>query len=110
MFNYIMNKHKKSVNVSFIPNISKVPKSYQKWMKDNMHKEASTTLRRDTVQAMNRINLANEYDRIRGILDRSIQHNYFDIPRLHTRQTELKRLYHESFHHGIFDENNNFHK
>ena len=104
-----MNKHKKSVNVNFVPNIAKVPKSYSKWMKDNMHKEASITLRRETRQAMNRHNIMNEYDRVKGILNKSIQHNYMDYPRLVSRQEDLKRLYHESFHPGIYRGKHDFH-
>lgn len=110
MFNYIMNKHKKSVDINFIPNISKIPKSYKKWMKDNMHMDSSTTIRRETKQALNRINIMNEYDRIRGIMDKSIQNNYMDIPRLQDRQVELKRLYHESFYPGIYRGKHDFHK
>jgi hypothetical protein len=98
-----MTNHKKlSVNVSFIPDISKVPKTYSKWMKDNMNKYSSTTLRRETRQAMNRINYMNEYDRVKGILSKSIQHNYMDVPRLKERQEELKQLYDESLYPGIF--------
>ena len=98
-----MTNHKKlSVNVNFIPSISKVPKTYSKWMKDNMNKDSSTTLRRETRQAMNRINYMNEYDRVKGILSKSIQHNYMDVPRLQARQGALKDLYHESFYPGIF--------
>ena len=106
-----MTNHKKlSVHVNFIPNISKVPKSYSKWMKDNMHTDSSTTLRRETRQAMNRINYMNEYDRITGILSKSIQHNYMDVSRLQARQGALKDLYHESFYPGIYRGKHDFHK
>jgi hypothetical protein len=98
-----MNKNKKlSVNVSFIPNISKVPRSYSSWLKKNMHTESSTALRRDTKQAMNRSSYMNEYDRITGILDKTIKRGHHDFDRLVARQGELKRLYNESFYHGIF--------
>ena len=104
-----MTNHKKlSVNVSFIPNISKVPKSYSNWMKENMHTESSTTLRRDTKQAMNRVNFMNEYDRIKGILDKTVDHR--DLTRLEERQGDLKRLYHESFFSGVFSGKHDFHK
>ena len=104
-----MSNHKKlSVNVSFMPNISKVPKTYSKCMKENMHTDSSTTLRRETKQAMNRINYMNEYDRIKGILDQTIKHGHHDFKRLQARQGELKQLYHESFHPGVFDKNNDF--
>ena len=97
-----MNKNKKlSVNVSFIPSISKVPSSYSSWLKTNMHTEASTTLRRDTKQAINRINYLNEYDRIKGLLDKTIPHGHHDFKRLVARQGELKDLYHESVYPGI---------
>jgi hypothetical protein len=97
-----MTNHKKlSVNISFIPNISKVPKTYSKWMKENMHTDSSTTLRRDTKTAMNRINYMNEYDRIKGVLDQTIQHGHHDFKRLQNRAHELKALYHESFFPGI---------
>ena len=98
-----MTNHKKlSVNVSFMPNISKVPKSYSKWIKDNMHTGSSIKLRRETRQAMNRINYMSEYDRVTGILSKSIQHNYMDVPRLQKRKEDLQRLYHESFYPGIY--------
>jgi hypothetical protein len=97
-----MNKNTKlSVNVSFIPSISKVPSSYSSWLKKNMHTEASTSIRRDTKQAMNRINYMNEYDRIKGILEKTIPHGHHDHTRLVNRQKELKDLYHESFYPGI---------
>jgi len=102
-----MTNHKKlSVNINFIPNISKVPKSYAKWMKDNMHTDSSTTLRRETKQAMNRINFMNEYDRIKGILDKTVDHR--DFKRLEARQGALKDLYHESFFPGIHSGKHDF--
>lgn len=104
-----MTNHKKlSVNVSFIPNISKVPKSYSNWMKENMNTESSTTLRRDTKQAMNRVNFMNEYDRIKGILDKTIKHGHHDFKRLQTRQQELKDLYMDSFFPGIISGKHDF--
>ena len=104
-----MTNHKKlSVNVSFIPNISKVPKSYSNWMKENMNTESSTTLRRDTKQAMNRVNFMNEYDRIKGILDKTNKHGHHDFKRLQTRQQELKYLYMDSFFPGIISGKHDF--
>ena len=97
MFNYIMNKHKKSVDVSFIPNISKPIRGYKNMLKESQNKQALLKFRMDTIQAMNRNNYRNEYDRITGVLDKTIQHNYFDIPRLLNRKDELKRLYLQSF-------------
>ena len=88
-----MNKNKKlSVNVGFIPHMSKPPTSYSKWLEDNMHTESSTTLRRDTKRALNRINYMNEYDRIIGVLDKTVKHGHLDYDRLVERQGELKRL------------------
>ena len=104
-----MNKHKKSVDVNFVPNIAKAPKSYSKWMTDNMHKEASITLRRETRQAMHRHIIMNECDSVQGILNKSIQHNYMEFPRLVSRPEDLERLYHESFHPGIHRGKHAFH-
>ena len=95
------NHEKLSVNVSFMPNISKVPKTYPKWMKENMNQYSSSTLRRETRQAMNRINYMNEYDRIKGILGQRIKHGHHDFKRLENRQEELAKLYHECFFPGI---------
>ena len=66
-----------------------------------MHVDSSTTLRRDTKLALNRINYMNEYDRIIGVLDKTIKHGHLDYDRLVERQGELKRLYNESFYQGI---------
>ena len=52
----------------------------------------------------------NEYDRIRGIMDKSIQNIYMDISRLQDRQLELKQLYRESFYPGIYRGKHDFHK
>ena len=93
-----MTNHKKlSLDVSFIPNISKPIRGYKNMLRQSQNQEALLKFRRDTQQAMNRINYRNEYDRIAGVLDKSIQYNYFDYPRLKNRQNELKNLYLQSF-------------
>ena len=97
-----MDKNKKlSVNVSFIPNMSKTPTKYSKWLKNNVHVDSSTTLRRDTKLALNRINYMNEYDRIKGVLDKTVKHGHHDYDRLVNRQKELKDLFDKSFYQGI---------
>ena len=88
-----MNKHKKSVNVSFIPKISKPIRGYTHIIRHSQNQEALMKFRRDTIQAMNRNNYRNEYDRISGVLSKSIQHNYFDFPRLANRQNELNYIF-----------------
>ena len=106
-----MNKNKKlSVNVGFIPNMSKPATSYSKWLKDNMHTESSTTLRRDTKLALNRINYMNEYDRIVGILDKTVKHGHHDYDRLVNRQKDLKDLFDQSFYQGIHGGKHDFFK
>ena len=92
-----MNKHKKSVNVNFIPKISKPIRGYTHMLRHSQNQEALLKFRRDTIQAMNRNSYRNEYDRISGVLSKSIQHNYFDFPRLVNRQSELKKLYLQSY-------------
>ena len=97
MFNYIMNKHKKSVNVSFIPNISKPIRGYMSMLRHSQNQQALLKFRRDTIQAMNRINYRNEYDRIAGVLDKTVYHGHHDFDRLQNRQKELKTMYAQSF-------------
>ena len=68
MFNYIMNKHKNSVDVNFIPIFVKPIRAYTTMLKRSNDMQSLLKFRRDTQQAMNRLNYRNEYDRIHGIL------------------------------------------
>ena len=102
MFNYIMNKHKKlSVDVSFIPQIHKPIRGYSSMLKKSNETQALLKFRRDTQQAMNRINYQNEYDRIAGVLDKTVKHGHHDFDRLLNRHKELKYLYWQSFNPEI---------
>ena len=97
-----MTNHKKlSVNVSFIPNISKPIRGYTNMLRQNRNLEALLHFRRSTKQAMNRINYMNEYDRIAGVLDNTVKHGHHDFDRLQNRHQELKHLYNQSFNPDI---------
>ena len=97
-----MTNHKKlSVNVSFIPNISKPIRGYTDMLKKSQDLEALLHFRRSTKQAMNRINYMNEYDRIAGVLDKTVKHGHHDFDRLQNRHQELKDLYMQSFNPDI---------
>ena len=97
-----MTNHKKlSVNVSFIPNISKPIRGYKNMLRTSQDQEALLHFRRSTKQAMNRINYMNEYDRIAGILDQTVKHGHHDFDRLRKRHQELKDLYMQSFNPDI---------
>ena len=93
-----MTNHKKlSVNVSFIPNITKPIRGYTTMLRKSNDQQALLKFRRDTQQAMNRINYMNEYDRIAGVLDKTVKHGHHDFNRLQNRHNELKHLYLQSF-------------
>ena len=97
-----MTNHKKlSVNVSFIPNISKPIRGYTSMLRQSKNLEALLHFRRTTKQAMNRINYMNEYDRIAGVLDKSVKHGHHDFDRLQNRHQELRDLYTQSFNPEI---------
>ena len=97
-----MTNHKKlSVNVSFIPNISKPIRGYVNMLRQSKNQEALLHFRRSTIQAMNRVHYRNEYDRIAGVLDTTIKHGHHDFDRLKNRKEELKHLYMQSFNPEI---------
>ena len=97
-----MTNHKKlSVNVSFIPNISKPIRGYVNMLRQSKNQEALLHFRRSTIQAMNRVNYRNEYDRIAGVLDTTIKHGHHDFDRLKNRKEELKHLYMQSLNPEI---------
>ena len=99
-----MTNHKKlSVNVSFIPNISKPIRGYTSMLRHSRNLEALLHFRRSTKQAMNRINYMNEYDRIAGVLDKTVKHGHHDFDRLQNRHQELKHLYEQSFNTDIIN-------
>ena len=88
-----MNNHKKlSVNVSFIPNISKPIRGYTNMLRQSRNLEAPLHFRRSTKQAMNRINYMIAFDRIAGVLDNTVTHEHHDVDRLQNRHRELKDL------------------
>ena len=97
-----MTNHKKlSVNVNFIPNISKPIRGYMSMLRHSQNQEALLHFRRSTKQAMNRINYMNEYDRLAGVLDTTVKHGHHDFNRLQNRHKELKDLYMQSFNPDI---------
>ena len=99
-----MTNHKKlSVNVSFIPNTSKPIRGYSNMLRHSQNQEALLHFRRGTQLAMNRINYQNEYDRIAGVLDKTVKHGHHDFQRLQNRHKELKDLYLQSFNPEIIN-------
>ena len=93
-----MNKHKKlAPNQGLIPKIQKPPISVEKFLEKLATRRALVQYRNDIVQAQHRQNYINEYDRIAGILHKSITNGYMDHSRLKDRQAELKKLYEQSF-------------
>ena len=69
-------------------------------------------MRTQVLQAQNRSNYMNEYDRIQGMIsgyaDRFAGHH--DLKKLKNRQNDLKRLFkesHENHHHPIQDKPTN---
>ena len=66
--------------------------------KEKVVKPASVAMRTQILQAQNRSNYMNEYDRIQGIItgyaDRFGGHH--DLKKLKNRQNDLKRLFKES--------------
>ena len=75
--------------------------------KEKVVKPASVAMRTQILQAQNRSNYMNEYDRIQGIIsgyaDRFGGHH--DLRKLKNRQNELKMLFKQSHenHHPIQD-------
>ena len=99
-----MTNHRKlSVNVSFIPNTSKPIRGYSNMLRHSQNQEALLHFRRSTQQAMNRITYRNEYDRIAGVLDKTVKHGHHDFERLQNRHNELKDLYLQSFNPEIIN-------
>jgi hypothetical protein len=53
----------------------------------------------------------NEYDRIAGVLDKTVKHGHHDFDRLQNRHQELKHLYEQSFNTDmIYHELHNYYK
>lgn len=99
MFNYYtMNKHNKfMLSQSQIPTITKSPVSYATIVKKGNIRAASLQYRHDVLQATNRQNYINEYDRLKGMLTSNISHGNHDYDRLQRRQQELTNLFTQSF-------------
>ena len=87
-----------------IPVPEAMPMAYKLLLKkERLQKPASVRFRHDMLQAQNRINYKNEYDRIQGIIegyaDRfSRPGGGHDKHKLVNRQNELKKLFKQSHH------------
>ena len=82
-----------------LPTPDGIEKAYRMLLKkENIVKPASVTMRRNILQAQQRSNYMNEYDRIQGIItgyaDRFAGHH--DRKKLLNRQNELKQLFKRS--------------
>ena len=88
-----------------IPVPESMPKAYYHLLrKERLQKPASVTKRLEILQAQQRTNYKNEYDRIQGIIegyaDRfSRPGGGHDKHKLLNRQNELKKLFRQSHHH-----------
>ena len=88
-----------------IPVPESMPKAYQHLLKiENLQKPALVNRRLEMLQAQQRANYKNEYDRIQGIIegyaDRfSRPGGGHDKHKLMNRQNELKKLFRQSHHH-----------
>ena len=92
-----------------LPRRDNIEKAYNLLLrKEKVVKPASVSMRHQILQAQNRSNYMNEYDRIQGIIsgyaDRFAGHH--NIRQLKNRQAELKRLFKQSHehHHPIHDQ------
>ena len=82
-----------------LPNRVNIEQAYKLMLKkEKVVKPASVTMRHQILQAQNRSNYMNEYDRIQGIVsgyaDRFAGHH--DLKKLRNRQNELKMLFKQS--------------
>ena len=88
-----------------IPVPESMPKAYQLLLKkEKMQKPALVTKRLEILQAQQRSNYINEYDRIQGIIEGYADR--FSRPggghekhKLLNRQNELKKLFRQSYNH-----------
>ena len=93
-----MNKHQKlAPNQGLVPQITRTPFSLKAFLRKLKTRQALVQYRHDMINATNRQNYINEYDRGAGLLHHSITHKTIDHNRLKNRQTELKHLYEQSF-------------
>ena len=91
-----------------LPRRDNIEKAYNLLLrKEKVVKPASVSMRHQILQAQNRSNYMNEYDRIQGIIsgyaDRFAGHH--DLSKLRNRQNELKAFFKHSHehHHPIQD-------
>ena len=93
-----MNKNKKlAPNQGLVPQITRqTPFSLKAFLSKLKERQALLHYRHDMINATNRQNYMNEYDRIAGLLHTSVTHRHIDHNRLLNRQAELKQLYEQS--------------
>ena len=88
-----------------IPVPEAMPRAYQLLLKkEKLAKPASVRFRREILQAQQRTNYKNKYDRIQGIIEGYADRfarpgGGHDKQKLLNRQTELKKLFRQSHHH-----------
>ena len=90
---------------STLPSPEGLARAYQMLLKkERIVKPASVTKRREILQAQQRTNYKNEYDRIQGLIEGYADR--FSRPggghekhKLLNRQNELKQLFRQSHHH-----------
>ena len=88
-----------------IPVPESMPKAYRHLLrKERLQKPASVTKRLEILQAQQRTNYKNEYDRIQGIIEGYADRfarpgGGHDKQKLLNRQNELKKLFRQSHHH-----------
>ena len=84
-----------------IPVPESMPAAYKILLrKERMVKPASTTYRNEILKRTQRANFINEYDRISGEIAKyaRVFGHLHTVEKLKNRQTELKKLFHDSNH------------
>ena len=100
-----MYKHKKFGDKfqENIPIIKKQPVHLKDVFKKRKEQHESVQLRHDIIQANQRQNYINEYDRINGYLTHNITHGHISREYLTKRKERLKELFNESFEDALHE-------
>ena len=91
--------------MSTLPSPDGMARAYKILLKkESLQKPASVTKRLEILQAQQRTNYKNEYDRIQGLIEGYADRfarpgGGHDKHKLLNRQNELKRLFRQSHHH-----------
>ena len=100
-----MYKHKKFNDKfqEYLPKIKKPPVNLKDVFKKRKEQHESVQLRHDIIQANQRQNYINEYDRINGYLTHNITHGHISREYLTKRKERLKELFNERFEDALHE-------